>query len=93
MGLEAGELCTKRSLDSLECITRIAAGWDDAHPGDLEALLEEVREHDADIRQDVGLIVDIKVDSCGPHTKVRLNSPIESIHPSSHIMVWDRTIG
>lgn len=68
-GVEAGELCTKRSLDSLEHIRSIAAGWDDAHPDDLEALLAEVREHDSAIRQDVGLIVDIKVRSCYLHTK------------------------
>lgn len=68
-GVEAGELCTKRSLDSLEHITSIAAGWDDAHPDDLEALLSEVREHDSAIRLAVGLIVDIKVSSCDLHTK------------------------
>ena len=68
-GVEAGELCTKRSLDSLEHITSIAAGWDDAHPDDLEALLAEVREHDSAIRLAVGLIADIKVGSCDFHTK------------------------
>jgi hypothetical protein len=68
-GVEAGELCTKRSLDSLEHITSIAAGWEDAHPDDLEGLLAEVREHDTAIRQDVGLIIDIKVGSGGLHTK------------------------
>jgi len=68
-GVEAGELCTKRSLESLEHITSIAAGWDDAHPDDLEALLEEVREHDTAIRQDVGLIVVIKVGPRDSRTK------------------------
>ena len=83
-GVEAGEFCIKRSLDSIEHITSIATDWDDARPDDLQALSEEVCKHDADLRQDVGLIADIKVDSCDPHTEVRLHSAVESIHPSSH---------
>jgi len=59
----SGVEAAKSSLDSLEHIRSIAAGWDDAHPNDLEALLAEVREHDSAIRLDVGLIVDIKVGS------------------------------